>query len=65
MAIRLLVYRILSGGLATCLETTDEYGAIIKQQWMGYRGDGEPQPFDEPPRDRIGPIRIVDVPDKT
>jgi hypothetical protein len=64
MALRLLVYRLLDGGLATCLETTDEQGTIIKRRWMGYRGDGEPQRMDEPPSDRIGPIRIVDLSDE-
>jgi hypothetical protein len=64
MTLRLLIYRLIDGGLATCLETTDEQGAIIKRQWMGYRGDGEPQRMDGPPPDRIGPIRVVDVPDE-
>jgi hypothetical protein len=63
MALRLLVDRLLHGGLVTCLETTDKQGAV-KRQWMGYRGDGEPQRMDEPPSDRIGPIRIVDLSDE-
>jgi hypothetical protein len=63
MATRLLIYRIFDGGLATCLETTNNQGAVIKRQWMGYRGDGEPQRMDGPPRHRIGPIRVVDLPD--
>jgi hypothetical protein len=60
----LLIYRLLDGGLATCLEKTDEQGAVLAQQWMGYRGDGEPQRMNGPPRDRVGPIRVVDVPDE-
>ncbi len=63
MALRLLVYRLLDGGLATCLETTDEQGTVIKRQWIGYRSDGEPQHLEAPPSDRIGPIRVIDVPD--
>ena len=63
MALRLLVYRLLDGGLATCLETTDQHGAVIQRQWMGYRSTGEPRRMDEAPSDRIGPIRGIDVPD--
>jgi hypothetical protein len=63
MALRLLVYRLLRGGLATCLETTNAEGAVIRRQWIGYRGKGEPHQMNEPPPDRIGPIRVVDVPD--
>ena len=61
MALRLLVYRILDGGFATCLETTDKQGAVIKRQWMGYRGDETPRYLEEPPKDRIGPIRVIDL----
>jgi hypothetical protein len=64
MTTRLLIYRILDGGLATCLETTNDQGAVNKRHWMGYRGDNEPQRMHGPPRDRIGPIRVVHVPDE-
>lgn len=62
MALRLLVYQLLDGGLATCLETSDEHGVVTSRKWFGYRADGEPQSMEEP-KDRIGPIRVVDVPD--
>jgi len=63
MALRLLVYRLLDGGLASCLETSDEHGVVTGRKWFGYRGGGEPQSMEEP-KDRIGPIRVVDVPEE-
>ncbi len=63
MALRLLVYRLLDGGLATCLESTDKQGAVVRQQWMGYSGDNQPEHLDGPPANRIGPLRVIDISD--
>jgi len=58
MALRVLVYRLLDGSFAICLETTDQQGAVIKRRWMGYRGDEQPHYLNAPPKNRIGPIRV-------
>lgn len=63
MAVRMVVYRLSDDGLAVCVETTDQRGAIVRKRWMGYLGDGsEAHAMDGAPADLIEPpLREVDI----